>query len=496
MGIPRPGSASIACMLTRALAVLVCAAVAGPLGGCKRSGGEAESEGGDAEAPEGGDAEAPAADCPDEPIRETRAPDVQARHESAEYWLAKYADQDPSRLLLTPSQIQALDAKVAELPGGWRDPLDPAVADPELISRELDERLAWLRERVAAGTYLELEPGALERAGRRVAEATPIEGPKGEPGSLHFVVEETPLWCVPMSEGLFTEPVDREFDRNRCASLHPGEYLRALRSTQEGSWIYVDAGHSVGWIHRAEGAPLSVAFTAEDLREQLEGERLVITRDHGEFRAGTSYRAAKAEDPPGAKGVCAELPTATGLRRETLPPELHWSPGPLPFTRAAVFRQAFAMLEQPYGWGGHEGRRDCSRYLYDLFAQFGVRLARNSAVQAKLGTRSLDVSTLDEAHKRQTIREAAREGVVLLYMRGHIMLYLGHEGEHDYGISALSEYLVPCPGGPDTVHRLDKVALTTLELGRGSERRAFIERISRIAVFGPAEGSDDSSEPD
>jgi hypothetical protein len=75
--------------------------------------------------------------------------------------------------------------------------------------------------------------------------------------------------------------------------------------------------------------------------------------------------------------------------------------------------------------------------------------------------------------------------VVLLYMPGHILLYLGQDHEHDYGISALSEYLVPCPGGPDTMYKLDKVAVTTLELGRGTERRAFIERISKMAIFGP-----------
>jgi hypothetical protein len=52
-------------------------------------------------------------------------------------------------------------------------------------------------------------------------------------------------------------------------------------------------------------------------------------------------------------------------------------------------------------------------------------------------------------------------------------------------VSSVSEWLEPCDGGPDTVHRIDKVEVTTLELGRGTERTAFIERISRLVVFAP-----------
>jgi hypothetical protein len=31
---------------------------------------------------------------------------------------------------------------------------------------------------------------------------------------------------------------------------------------------------------------------------------------------------------------------------------------------------------------------------------------------------------------------------------------------------------------------VDRVSVTTLRLGEGSERRSFVERISRVAVFG------------
>lgn len=460
--------------LRLALSLGLAFGLAGSLACTRKSGESASADKSAAESSDKGEASA----CPDAPIPETRAPLVEDKHDDPQFWLAKLDEGEAERELLDDAERAALAARVAELPGGWRDPVEVAVADPDLVQRELDERLAWLRERVASGKYVEGELGALDRAGERVEDSkdhiVDATGP-----ALHFVTEETPLWCVPMHEGLFTEPVDRRFDRNRCASLHMGEYVRVIRETT-APWLYVDAGHSVGWIHAPEGeSPLGPGLDADAVRERLRGPRLYVTGDHQGLRAGMSFPLLEAGD----EGPTVLLPSVEGPVRAELPADIPVSTGPLPFTRRELFTQAFAELDQPYGWGGFEGKRDCSRFLHDLFAQFGVRLARNSAVQAQLGTRSVDLSELGEDEKRQAIREAAKTGVVLLYMRGHIMLYLGEDGGHDYGISALSEYLEPCAGGPDTVHKLDRVAVTSLELGRGSERQAFIERIDRMAVF-------------
>lgn len=434
------------------------------------------------------------ASCPGEPVHEARAPDVRPEHEQAEFWLARLPEAERDAALLADAERRELNERAAALPGGWRDVLDPAVADPEHVAGELDDRLGWLRGRVAAGKYVETQAGALERAAARVAAAVPVPAP-----NLHIVAEETPLYCVPSDEGLYREPIDPAFDRNRCASLHPGEVLRAILATPDGGWIYVDAGHSVGWIVRRSGS-LGPATTAEALRERGDQAQVYLIADRPPLRAGTRLPRAPAPDGspddnvgdnlgdnPDAAGLAVWQPTAEGRERLNLDAAVARAT-PLSLTRRQLFTQAFAQLGQPYGWGGRDGHRDCSRYLYDLFAQFDIKLARNSGVQAQLGTQSIDVSELGEADKRQAIRDAASRGVVLLYMPGHIMLYLGHEGGRDYGISALSEYLVPCAGGDgDQIHKLDKVAVTTLEVGRGSERRAFIERITRMALFAPAQ---------
>jgi hypothetical protein len=64
------------------------------------------------------------------------------------------------------------------------------------------------------------------------------------------------------------------------------------------------------------------------------------------------------------------------------------------------------------------------------------------------------------------------------------MLYLGELDGRDYALSAISEYLLPCPEGGHRTVRIDRVDVTDLERGRHTERTAFIERITTLAILG------------
>lgn len=424
------------------------------------------------------------ASCPSEPILETRAPDVTPEMERAEFWLTKLDKRSFSwtdALLVGPTERERIAERIAATPGSWRDPIDWKLGDPAHVDAELDERLEWLRGQVASSKYVEGEPEALEQAALVIAGAVAVE----PSDALHRILIETPLWCVPTLAGLFTTPIDREFDRNQCASLHLGELVRVLR--RNGAWAYVDAGHSVGWIALAGPTRFGPALDPNVLEAERRGEQWWVLDDWSvPERSGTILRAGTRFARVGSQ---LRLPTSTGEDWLTTRPEAPLATKPLPLTRRNLFERTFAQIGDPYGWGGRAGYRDCSSLIFDVFAQFDLLLGRNSAVQSRLGVHTIELAGQTDEAKRLEIRTAATRGAVLLYMPGHIMLYLGHHSiggvDHDYGVSAISDYLVPCPGGSDTVHRLDRVAVTTLELGRGSERTAYIERIQRLAIFGP-----------
>ena len=97
---------------------------------------------------------------------------------------------------------------------------------------------------------------------------------------------------------------------------------------------------------------------------------------------------------------------------------------PLKLTSSNLARLANELLHKPYGWGGLYGNRDCSATLKDLFAPFGVWLPRDSKDQAARGT-SVALKNLPQKEKEKVILKDGVPFLTLIWMKGHIMLYIG-----------------------------------------------------------------------
>jgi len=80
---------------------------------------------------------------------------------------------------------------------------------------------------------------------------------------------------------------------------------------------------------------------------------------------------------------------------------------------------------EPYGWGGQHGRRDCSSMIRDLFAPFGIWLPRHSADQALEGGWFVDLAGKSREEKENAIVTRGVPYLTLLWLKGHIMLYVG-----------------------------------------------------------------------
>ena len=93
-------------------------------------------------------------------------------------------------------------------------------------------------------------------------------------------------------------------------------------------------------------------------------------------------------------------------------------------TPAQVALIGNVMMGQRYGWGGMFGDRDCSALTRELLTPFGIWLPRNSLSQARSGRRIM----LDGMSIKEKEKAILRDGVpflTLVWLRGHIMLYVG-----------------------------------------------------------------------
>jgi hypothetical protein len=100
---------------------------------------------------------------------------------------------------------------------------------------------------------------------------------------------------------------------------------------------------------------------------------------------------------------------------------------PIKFNAHNVAFISKQLIGEPYGWGGKEKCRDCSALTRDFFAPFGIYLSRNSRQQAKDGNQFVSIRGLNAKTKKQTILNNAKACRSLLFVPGHIMLYLGEK---------------------------------------------------------------------
>lgn len=424
--------------------------------------------------------------APDTCAERLPAPDLLANvsepHLTLEYWLDALDDQvDLDEVLLDSAEVGSLNASFShpDNPPLGRVDLSVAPVTDEVLA-EVNDRVSWLLGKISEGDYVDAT-GAPVSAEVRAALA-PRASISLRP-ELRVALDRVQVLCGPFTDPLYTPSLDLRFNRNNCSNLQAQDPVLVLEVA--GDLLLIRSGYTTGWI--PSDSPLSPVVPPE----------LVATVVHG---ARAELRGAAAGVPAGGSvpidgttgaGVVA---TASGFDRDVEVPTTAGRAG-VALTRRAVLTEAFRYLNTPYGWGGEAGGRDCSRFLMDVFETFGVELPRFSAFQAQAGSFTVDVSEVESERERELLIDAAaRRGVALLHFPGHIMLYLGRdESGRRMAIHAFAEYLAPCSdpeegGDVETLFEVDEVTVSDLNLGRGSSRTAFIERLTKITVIGGTPG--------
>ncbi|HEY8427720.1 MAG TPA: NlpC/P60 family protein, partial [Sandaracinaceae bacterium] len=422
-----------------------------------------------------------AASCPAQAPAPHPLPGVREELLTLEYWLARTDEAALDEVLLTPERIATHNRALGGDPenGLPIDRASLAAAPPvERLARVVRERLAALRERVASGEYVAAD-------GARVPESELSEVELRPSAELRIALAPIPLRCGPRREGLFKRPIDPAFDRNNCSTIRPQEPVQVLMRWPNGMRL-ARTRYSIGWI--AEDAPLSPPVPAELHDAVLRGPMLRVPAGT-RLRAGDGATFSPEADVmlPAADVDRAWFADARGVHAA---PAAGLVSTARPLTRRGVLEEAFRRIGAAYGWGGQDGGLDCSRFVMDVLAAFGLELPRPSVRQAVSGTHTIDLSQVSDLGERERLIDAAaRRGIVLLHFPGHIMLYLGRDEDGTQRvIHSFSEYAEPCEDGGETLRRVDRVTVSDLSLGRGSSRRSFLERLDRIVVLGSTMG--------
>ncbi|MDR3502415.1 MAG: SH3 domain-containing protein [Legionella sp.] len=110
---------------------------------------------------------------------------------------------------------------------------------------------------------------------------------------------------------------------------------------------------------------------------------------------------------------------------------------PLTATPQNLVKIINQLKNRPYGWGGAFFFNDCSQEIKSIFTPFGIWLPRNSAQQARLSaTLDLSKNTVDE--RISLLKEKGHPLMTIIYINGHVMLYVGTKDINDNKAAAIT----------------------------------------------------------
>ena len=159
---------------------------------------------------------------------------------------------------------------------------------------------------------------------------------------------------------------------------------------------------------------------------------------------------------------------------------------PLAFNSANRVRILNQLLDEPYGWGGLLNNRDCSSFTQDFFAPFGKFLHRNSKSQTTNG-KLLDVSQLSLEEKKDYIKKHGVPFSTLVYLKGHIMLYVGVKNNEPLVVHNIWSVRLKNSSGKKYRHIIGKATITTLEPGKEmqdfDEDNNILKKVTGIVIL-------------
>jgi len=415
-------------------------------------------------------------------------PGVQPGQEKADYWIARHAE--PDRAILTPEGIEAMNRAATGRPDteladvlAIPDPMEGAIA-----RKAIAEVLGESRQQKGYDHTNRLIPAAFyDRIEVSIGSVPSVVRP-----AWGLVTARTNLRRLPTNEAFYDRPFGNEFDRFQYSTLECGNPVAVLHRTADGRWSFVRTTYTMGWVPSASIA-IGDRMTVDAFSRS---KPLVATGSMVPVYADPDFSSYAVTIPMGTRLPFVEkterhyavtLPWRApdgGLKFVTgyLRKEADVNVGFLPYTARNFYRQVFKLEGYPYGWGDLFDGRDCSRLVMDVFSAFGFNMPRNSSRQAAFNpVGRKETFSLPEKDKIGVLTSLTGQPA-LLYMPGHIMLYLGTVDGRVYAIHSAWAYRESGLIGKRTV-MVGRVVVSDITRGSGP-RGSLLNLVTVITPLG------------
>lgn len=283
-----------------------------------------------------------------------------------------------------------------------------------------------------------------------------------------ITVKNSHLRVFPTSRFMMGDPNEAgegyPFDYNQVSSIKINTPLFISHYSKDKAWVLVETNFALGWIKSED-----IAIVDKRIVKLYKNSKLsvAIKDDFPIYKKDTFKEYIKLGTifPKLNENYMMVEKDHNQKAKIYLVKDKNIVKKPIPFTPKNIEKISDQLLTEPYGWGGILHSRDCSAMTRDFFIPFGIYLQRNSYGQIQDHNYiSLENYTNDE--KKNIIKQKAKPYKTLLYLKGHIMLYVGtFKNEpiamhQSWGIKTIDE------NGIYGRNIIGKTAITTLEVGK------------------------------
>lgn len=236
------------------------------------------------------------------------------------------------------------------------------------------------------------------------------------------------------------------FDNLQVSSIWSGTPLYILGETKDKAWSLVVTPEFIGWAH-SDG----IAYVNADFIDQWTqaAQRMLIAINKTQLPINVDgthlFSAYIGSVFPGEKtftGVRLLVPIKQGKYASLGYAEVNRDQitvMPLPLTKRNLTNVIKLLISRPYGWGNMYFYNDCSAEMKSLFTAFGLWLPRHSSDQLTEG-RQIDLSTSSSDERLKGLRANGVPMLTLIYIGGHVLLYMGEYQSPDTHQPVLLSY--------------------------------------------------------
>lgn len=337
--------------------------------------------------------------------------------------------------------------------------------------------------------------------------------PASQPTRYGLVVHRAPLRTFPTATRVFSRPGDTDIDRFQENAFFPGTPVAIVHASADGKWWFVVGDLYAAWIEKRYVAEGDKAQVFEYVRREpflvVTGAKVRTTKTPDEPRVSDlqldmGIRLPWRRDWPGERavngqagytGYVVDLPVRNDDGTLAIVPALvprtaDVATDYLPLTRANLLRQSFKFLGERYGWGHDYDTRDCSGFVSEVYRSMGVTLPRNTRDQSVSPV--LNRIAFAESDGRDERGAGFRNQIVrelqvgdLVYIPGHVMMVIGHDGGTPYVIHDTNGGSWLGPDGALVKGHLNGVSVTPLTPMHFDETTSYVDRITNVQRVRP-----------